>query len=55
VIVRSPAGYHYANQTELQIPARFADVVAAIEGLNDLPAEHPVGNAIPVGRRFMTN
>ena len=35
-IVESPDGYRYANQTEPQIPARFADVVQAINGLDNL-------------------
>jgi hypothetical protein len=34
-IVKSPGGYYYANQTEPEIPARFADVVGLIIGLDN--------------------
>jgi hypothetical protein len=44
-IVESPDGYQYANKTEPQIPARFADVVEAIGGLDNL------SGAVPVSRK----
>jgi subtilase family serine protease len=38
-IVKSHDGYYYANTTEPQIPARFADVVELITGLDTLDSK----------------
>jgi subtilase family serine protease len=53
-IVRSPDGYYYANQTQPQIPARFADVVGAMQGLDNMWGEvhGPIGSLMSLSLRI---
>jgi hypothetical protein len=53
-IVKSPDGYSYANQTPPQIPARFADVVERIEGLDNMwgKVHGPIGSLMFLSLRI---